>query len=125
MAEKAGIIVSSELRDNNLRAAMRHLPQAPANGQFAGRLMRLAALTPQRGRELAMESPANPLRFAWALVGFTVGVALIFLCLLPLQARIGSARATQRMMVSFSSMTFDPLENAATQIYGEAGEDRK
>lgn len=102
--------------DDNLRAALRHLPQAPANSEFAGRLVRIAALTPQHGRELVMEAPSSPLRFAWALVGFTVGIALIFLCLIPLQSRFGSMQS-EHMTVSFVSMTFDPLETAAKQIY--------
>ncbi|MEO8377647.1 MAG: hypothetical protein ABI579_08240 [Candidatus Sumerlaeota bacterium] len=107
---------------DNLRAAMRHLPQAPASTEFAGRVVRIAALMPQHGRELVMEAPSTPLRLAWALVGFTVGVALIFLCLLPLQSRFGAEQSGRVMMSSLSSITFDPLENTATQIYGNNSE---
>lgn len=103
--------------DRLLKDALERLPEAPRDPAFAARVASLAALTRQVGPVYTPDPDAVPaFRLVGALLGFSFGLALVLLSLLPVQSRLATPQSTAAA-TPLSMPTFDPLENTVASLY--------
>ena len=103
--------------DRQLKDALERLPEAPRDPGFAARVASLAALTRQVGPVYTPDADAVPaFRLVGALLGFSFGLALVLLSLLPVQSRLASPQSATAS-TALTMPTFDPLENAVASLY--------
>lgn len=109
--------MSQNSDDRRLKDALQRLPEAPRDPGFAARVASLAALTRQVGPVYTPDPDAVPaFRLVGALLGFSFGLALVLLSLLPVQSRLASPQSATTP-TTLTMPTFDPLENAVASLY--------